>query len=597
MEPSGRVVLWSTLRDRVGIGRKVGQEGSVAGIRDGPGQERCADGLGRKGGVPTLLHAPADVRLLLVSLRWTFLQMCRAAFRMGKVRTVVHKAHETSCQASTEGAGLPSASVDRRFFVRAYRQSSPHHWAQLSPGGQTTRCVVLGARTHPKPGQGMLGRGAGAGTFGSPVGHAPDAGVCDGPQDPADEEDGARYSVVRSTQPMVGVARKIVTFLRGGSVVDFGSAHGQDLYPKSILGHEPGWAARDRHGICNGINRCFRICCLVILSTWFYNTNRLLTKSTQVKPRSRPRTEPGEVRKSSTLLRSVRESDREPRYGSLTWGEGRNFPRFLPTLPCTSILRTWDTAGRWALVRRQGRRVCGRAAVCGRRRAESITLRELKAVPVAAEALRLLRREGGDQADSSARGQSVRRTHSQRDGRRIPPDDGRAAPVGGNVARHGRAVEARWLPSVVAPVESGGCLHHGGVIRSLSSAYTSDAVGFLYRPVGEHPVARRKFLETPMLEDWGDGRARLLNLLFDMLPLVLKKLEDDSARGVLVAPRWPAQPWYGRLLRLDTRVHVLGPGETAQGLTGRRALNPGWELVVADIGPSRPGALPSATRS
>jgi hypothetical protein len=104
--------------------------------------------------------------------------------------------------------------MDRRFSMRAYRRSSPRHWARLSPGGKTTRGVVPGARTHLTPGQGVLGRGAGAGTFGSLAGHAPHAGVLNGPQDPADEEDGAGYSVVRSTQPTVGVARNIATFLR-----------------------------------------------------------------------------------------------------------------------------------------------------------------------------------------------------------------------------------------------------------------------------------------------------------------------------------------------------------------------------------------------
>jgi hypothetical protein len=77
------------------------------------------------------------------------------------------------------------------------------------------------------------------------LGTTPDAGVRIGPQDPADEEDGAGYSVVRSMKSTVGVPRKIATFLRGGGVVDFVSAHGQVLLTKSVLGHEPGWTARD----------------------------------------------------------------------------------------------------------------------------------------------------------------------------------------------------------------------------------------------------------------------------------------------------------------------------------------------------------------
>jgi hypothetical protein len=73
-----------------------------------------------------------------------------------------------------------------------------------------------------------------------------------------------------------------------------------------------------------------------------------------------------------------------------------------------------------------------------------------------------------------------------------------------------------------------------------------------------------------------------------MLPLVLKKMENEQARGVLVAPRWPAQPCYGRFSRLATRIRVLDPAHTPTCLTGQRPLNPGWELVVAEIGPSKP---------
>lgn len=127
-------------------------------------------------------------------------------------------------------------------------------------------------------------------------------------------------------------------------------------------------------------------------------------------------------------------------------------------------------------------------------------------------------------------------------------------------------------------------------MESLCSAYEPDAVVFPYRPVGEHPIARRNYLEVQMGEDWGDGRARLWNPPFDMLPLVLKKMEDERARGVLIAPRWPAQPWYGRLSRLSTRMRVLDPARTSSCLAGQRPLNPGWELVVAEIGPSRHGA-------
>jgi hypothetical protein len=88
-----------------------------------------------------------------------------------------------------------------------------------------------------------------------------------------------------------------------------------------------------------------------------------------------------------------------------------------------------------------------------------------------------------------------------------------------------------------------------------------------------------------MAEDKVDGRARLCNPPFDMLPLRLRKMEEEGARGVLIALRWPAQPWYGRLTRLASWLHMLEPADTALSLTEQRALNPEWELVVAEIGP------------
>jgi hypothetical protein len=96
-----------------------------------------------------------------------------------------------------------------------------------------------------------------------------------------------------------------------------------------------------------------------------------------------------------------------------------------------------------------------------------------------------------------------------------------------------------------------------------------------------------------MAEDWGDGLALLWNPPFDLLLVVLKKIEDDRARAVLIAPRWPAQRCYGRLRWLASRMRVLDPADTARPRTGQRVLNPEWELVVADVGPSRNGALPS----
>jgi hypothetical protein len=82
----------------------------------------------------------------------------------------------------------------------------------------------------------------------------------------------------------------------------------------------------------------------------------------------------------------------------------------------------------------------------------------------------------------------------------------------------GVRVEARWLPSAVNRYvdslsrqwDPGDVFVTEELVRSLSSVHASDAVSFSYRPVGIQPVERRKFLATQMLDDWGNGRARLL---------------------------------------------------------------------------------------
>jgi hypothetical protein len=152
----------------------------------------------------------------------------------------------------------------------------------------------------------------------------------------------------------------------------------------------------------------------------------------------------------------------------------------------------------------------------------------------------------------------------------------------------GVKVEARWFQSAVNRYadalsrqwDPGDTRATAALVQSLCDAYAPDVVVFRHRPVGEHPIARRKYLATQMAEYWGDGQALLWNTPFDLLPMVLKKVEDDGGSGVL-----KAQPWYGRLTRLETHLHVLPREETARHLHGSRSLNLNWELVVAEIGP------------
>lgn len=69
--------------------------------------------------------------------------------------------------------------------------------------------------------------------------------------------------------------------------------------------------------------------------------------------------------------------------------------------------------------------------------------------------------------------------------------------------------------------------------------------------------ARLKQIREQLHVHWDDGRARLRNPPFDFLPLTVQKIETESARGVLLAPFWPAQAWFARLRGLASRMHVL----------------------------------------
>jgi hypothetical protein len=97
-----------------------------------------------------------------------------------------------------------------------------------------------------------------------------------------------------------------------------------------------------------------------------------------------------------------------------------------------------------------------------------------------------------------------------------------------------------------------------------------------------------------MKENGGDGKCRLWNPPFDLLPVVLKKMDMEGARGAIIGPMWTAQPWYARLLTLSTAVRVLYPSEDGPLYTGQRKGNPAWKLLVVEVGLSTSGSKPFA---
>ena len=155
----------------------------------------------------------------------------------------------------------------------------------------------------------------------------------------------------------------------------------------------------------------------------------------------------------------------------------------------------------------------------------------------------------------------------------------------------GVRIEAQWIPSAVNRFadalsrqwDPGDVQATGALVEEFATAYAMAPV-FPYPPVGDHPIARAKQLGIQLEEYWGDGRARLFNPPFDLLPLVVRKLETERGAGVVVAPRWTAQPWYHRLMRLADRVHVLEAGVEPEGLfQSEKRVNPRWGMVVAEV--------------
>jgi hypothetical protein len=65
--------------------------------------------------------------------------------------------------------------------------------------------------------------------------------------------------------------------------------------------------------------------------------------------------------------------------------------------------------------------------------------------------------------------------------------------------RYADAFSRQWDPGDVCDIEA--------LVESLCTVCEPDAVVFTYRPVGEHPISRHKYLESQMGEDWAmDGR-------------------------------------------------------------------------------------------
>jgi hypothetical protein len=173
----------------------------------------------------------------------------------------------------------------------------------------------------------------------------------------------------------------------------------------------------------------------------------------------------------------------------------------------------------------------------------------------------------------------------------------------------GVKIETRWIPSAVnryadslsRPWDPGDVSVTKELVRLLSNAYEVDAFVFPHRPVGDHPIARRKYLQTQMSEDWGDGQARLWNPPFYLLQRVLKKAEDEGAQGSVSSTVASAAPVRAVGQIGDTRSRPgycgnrggsHGPAaiEPRMGARGRRdRTSEAWGDVIRDAVLTRTG--------
>lgn len=173
-------------------------------------------------------------------------------------------------------------------------------------------------------------------------------------------------------------------------------------------------------------------------------------------------------------------------------------------------------------------------------------------------------------------------------------------------------IEARWLPIAVNrfadalsrtwnPLDTEAT---ASLLRSARDSYGLTPLCPL-PPIGDHPIARRKQLVIQLQEDWGDGVARLYNPPFDLLPLVVRKLELEGGRGVVVAPHWPAQPWFARLERLASAVHAGPTWRLEDGVLAPTSAEPlfsplrneHWTMCLAEVGLPNLGGGHSPTLS
>ena len=83
-------------------------------------------------------------------------------------------------------------------------------------------------------------------------------------------------------------------------------------------------------------------------------------------------------------------------------------------------------------------------------------------------------------------------------------------------------------------------------------------LNFQFKPYVSWRPDRGAFAIDAFCLNWCDKYLYLFPP-FSLIPRVLKKIQEDKARAILIAPQWPTQPWFPLLKKLSISQPLLLP--------------------------------------
>lgn len=150
-------------------------------------------------------------------------------------------------------------------------------------------------------------------------------------------------------------------------------------------------------------------------------------------------------------------------------------------------------------------------------------------------------------------------------------------------------LDSKWLPSDVNRfADALSRTWHQGDVRvsqhilpAIDNQYHFDVPVFCARLFGKPRVSQLKVIYSKIQKWWADGMGRRWNPPADLLPMVVRKVQNEKATGVLIAPYWPTQAFFAHLTISDSTsmVYPLDNEDFFVGSTVRKAR----PLVIAEI--------------